>query len=150
MKKVKSKKIAIASDHAAIDLKKTLVKYLAEQGHQVLDLGPKGKKSVHYPEFGKKLATAVDSGEVPLGILICGTGLGMSITANRFRGVRAALVHDAYTARMAKAHNNANVLVLGARVLGEGVALDVVDVWLATKFEGGRHQERLDMIDEGC
>jgi len=148
--KKKGKDIAIASDHAGFALKKHLVAYLLKNGHTVIDLGPRNRKSVHYPRFGKKLAEAVDRGEVPLGILICGTGIGMSITANRYRGVRAALCHDAYTARMAKAHNNANVLVMGDRVLGLGVAEDVVDTWLNTKFEGGRHQQRLDMIDEGC
>ena len=110
----------------------------------------RNRKSVHYPIFGRKVAKAVAEGEVPLGILICGTGIGMSITANRFPGVRAALDHDAYTARMAKAHNNANVLVLGARVTGVGVAEDIVNVWLGTRFEGGRHQERLGIIEEGC
>jgi ribose 5-phosphate isomerase B len=146
MKRRKDRDIAIASDHAGFDLKKHLMAYLLKQGYSVIDLGPRGRKSVNYPEYGKKVAEAVDRGEVPLGILICGTGIGMSITANRFRGVRAALCHDAFTARMAKAHNNANVLVMGARVIGTGVAEDLVEVWLKTKFEGGRHQERLNLI----
>lgn len=148
MKKAKGKDIAIASDHAAFDLKKLLVKLLLKRGHSVIDLGPRNRKSVHYSRFGKKVAEAVAKGEVPCGILLCGTGIGMSITANRYRGVRAALVHDAFTARMAKAHNNANILVIGARVTGISVAEDIVDTWLRTKFEGGRHQVRLDIIDE--
>jgi RpiB/LacA/LacB family sugar-phosphate isomerase len=150
MKKDRKPDIAIASDHAALDLKKHLVAYLRARGHKVLDLGPRSKKSVPYPAFGKKVAEMVAGGGVPLGILICGTGIGMSITANRCPGVRAALVHDNYTARMAKAHNNANVLVMGGRVIGPGVAEDAVETWLSTRFEGGRHQERLDMIDAEC
>jgi len=150
MKKKKRLDIAIASDHAAYDLKKHLVAFLLKQGHSVFDMGPRGRKAVNYPEYGRKVAGAVDRGEIPLGILLCGTGIGMSITANRYRGVRAALVHDAYTARLAKAHNNANVLVLGGRVVGPGVAEDMVETWLKTRFEGGRHQERLDLIDDNC
>lgn len=148
MKKIQSQDIVIASDHAAFDLKKHLVKHLLKRGHAVIDLGPRNRKSVPYPAFAQKAAEAVARGEVPLGVLICGTGIGMSIAANRYQGVRAALVHDAYTARMAKAHNNANIICLGARVTGPGVAEDIIDAWLETDFEGGRHQERLMMIDE--
>jgi len=150
MKKSRGKDIAIASDHAAFELKQHLVKFLLKRGHAVIDMGPRNRRSVNYPDFGKRVAEAVAKGEVPLGILLCGTGIGMSITANRFPGVRAALAHDGFTARMAKAHNNANILVIGARVTGIGVAEDMVDTWLKTKFEGGRHQGRLDIIDEGC
>lgn len=142
--------IAIASDHAAFELKSHLVKYLLKLGHAVIDLGPRNRSSVAYPVFGKKVAEAVASGEVPLGILICGTGIGMSITANRYKGVRAALVHDHYTARMAKAHNNANILCLGGRVLGTGLAEEIVQTWLDTDFEGGRHEERINLIDGEC
>lgn len=150
MKKGRKAVIAIASDHAGIDMKKLVVSFLEKQGYQPDDMGPKVRKSVNYPCFGKKVAKAVAEGRAPLGILICGTGIGMSITANRFPGVRAALVHDTFTARMAKAHNNANVLVLGGRVLGPALAEDIVKTWLETKFEGGRHQDRLDMIDGDC
>ena len=150
MKKTKGRDIAIASDHAALDLKKQIVAYLLKQGHEVIDMGPRTRQSVNYPEYGKKVAAAVAKGEFSRGILICGTGIGMSITANRFKGVRAALVHDTYTARLAKAHNNANILVLGGRVTGPGVAEEMVETWLKTKFEAGRHQERLDMIDSAC
>jgi len=150
MAKKKSLDIAIASDHAGYELKRHLVKYLLKKGHAVIDLGPRSRKSVNYPEYGKIVAAAVAEGEVPLGILICGTGIGMSITANRFHGVRAALVHDAFTARMAKSHNNANILVMGARVIGVGIAEEAVETWLKTKFEGGRHKDRLDLIESTC
>jgi len=139
--------IAIASDHAAYDLKRHLIKHLLKQGHTVIDLGPRGRASVNYVTYGRKVAEAVAKGEVQMGILLCGTGIGMSIVANRYPGVRAALVHDAYTARMAKSHNNANVLVIGARVTGPGVAEDMLDTWLNTRFEGGRHLERVNTID---
>ena len=149
MKNYNGQDIAIASDHAAIDLKRQLIKHLLKQGHTVIDLGPRTHASVNYVAFARKVAEAVASGEVPLGILLCGTGIGMSIVANRYPGVRAALVHDTFTARMAKSHNNANILVIGGRVTGQAVAEDMVDTWLNTKFEGGRHQERLDTIDNG-
>jgi len=150
MAKSKKPDIAIASDHAGYDLKKHLVKYLLKRGHAVIDLGPRNRKSVHYPAYAREVASAVAGKEVPLGILVCGTGIGMSISANRFPGVRAALVHDNFTARMAKAHNNANVLVMGSRVIGVGVAEDMVEVWLKTKFEGGRHKDRVNMIEGSC
>ena len=141
--------IAIASDHAGVEMKLHLVKYLLKRGHNVIDMGVRRKVRVDYPDYGKKVAKAVAEGEVPLGILICGSGIGMSITANRFKGVRAALVHDHYTARIAKAHNNANILCLGARVIAKELAEELVEVWLATEFEGGRHAQRLEKIDRG-
>ena len=147
MKKNTGNDIAIASDHAAFDLKRHLIEYLRKQGRTVLDLGPRTRASVNYVAYGRKVAEAVACGEAPLGILLCGTGSGMSIVANRYPGVRAALVHDAFTARMAKSHNNANIIVIGARVTGPGVAEDMVDTWLTTKFEGGRHLERINTID---
>ena len=139
--------IAIASDHAGVEMKLHLVKFLLKRGHNVIDMGVRRKVRVDYPDYGKKVAKAVAEGEVPLGILICGSGIGMSITANRYKGVRAALVHDHYTARMAKAHNNANILCLGARVIAKELAEELVEVWLATEFEGGRHTQRLEKID---
>ena len=139
--------IAIASDHAGVEMKLHLVKFLLKRGHNVIDMGVRRKVRVDYPDYGKKVAKAVSEGEVPLGILICGSGIGMSITANRFKGVRAALVHDHYTARMAKAHNNANILCLGARVIAKELAEELVEVWLTTEFEGGRHAQRLEKID---
>jgi ribose 5-phosphate isomerase B len=106
------------------------------------------KESVDYPDYAQKVSEAVSSGAADRGILICGTGIGMSITANRYPGVRAALCHDHFTARMSRLHNDANILVLGDRVIGKGVALDMVQTWLETGFEGGRHQKRLDKIRE--
>jgi len=144
----KSEDIAIACDHAALELKNHLVKFLLKQGHNVIDMGARKRTRVDYPVYAKKVARAVSSGEVPLGILLCGTGIGMSMAANRFPGVRAALVHDHFTARAAKAHNNANILVLGGRVTAQALAEELVAAWLETKFEGGRHQERLDQIEE--
>jgi len=142
--------IVIASDHAGFDLKKHLIKHLLKRGHAVIDMGPRNRKSVHYPLYARKVAEAVSRGEAPLGILVCGTGIGMSMTANRYPGVRAALVHDSYTARMAKAHNNANVITIGSRVTGPGVAEEMVDIWLETGFEGGRHADRVRMIEGEC
>ena len=139
--------IAIACDHAALDLKNHLVKFLLKQGYNIVDMGVRKKARVDYPVYAKKVARAVSSGEVPLGILLCGTGIGMSMVANRFPGVRAAVVHDHFTARMAKAHTNANVLCLGARVTAHALAEELVSAWLNTKFEGGRHEGRLDMIE---
>jgi len=140
--------IAIACDHAGLEIKNHLVKFLLKQGYNVVDMGVRKKTRVDYPVYGKKVARAVSSGDVPLGILVCGSGIGMSMVANRFPGVRAAMVHDHYTARMAKAHTNANILCLGARVTALALAEELVSTWLETKFEGGRHQERLDQIDE--
>lgn len=140
--------IAIACDHAALDLKRHLVKFLLKQGHNVIDLGPRKRAAVDYPVYGQKLARAVSAGDVPLGILLCGTGIGMSVVANRFPGVRAALVHDHFTAKAAKEHNNANVLVIGARVTAAPLAEALITTWLETEFAGGRHQNRLDLIDK--
>ncbi len=140
--------IAIASDHTGVDLKLHLVKFLLKRGHNVTDMGVRRKTKVDYPDYAKKVARAVADEEVPLGILICGSGIGMSIVANRYRGVRAALVHDHYTTRMAKAHNNANILCLGARMLAKEYAEELVETWLSTEFEGARHQHRLDKIDD--
>ncbi len=139
--------ILIASDHAAFDLKQHLGTFLKEMGHEVHDLGVDQIESVDYPDFAHRLAEGIGRGEGVQGILICGTGLGMSMSANRHPGIRAALCHDAYTAAMARKHNDANVLCLGARVLGVGVAEQVVRVFLSTPFEGGRHQRRVEKIE---
>lgn len=138
--------IIIGSDHGGLVLKTALTDYLNRRGFQVSDAGTNGDASVDYPDFGQKVAEAVTAGEAESGILICGTGIGMSIAANKIPGVRAALVTDAFMARMAKEHNNANVLVLGGRVLDEQKACDLVGAWLDATFEGGRHQARLDKI----
>jgi ribose 5-phosphate isomerase B len=139
-------KIVIASDHAGFDLKSEVVAHLKSKNINVLDLGPDTEKvSVDYPDYAKKVAEAVLA-EDCLGILICGTGIGMSISANKFKGIRAALVGDTYSAKMTKRHNNANIICMGSRVIGTGLAIDMVDTWLNESFEGGRHQARLSKI----
>lgn len=140
--------IIIGSDHGGLNLKSALKSYLGRRGFTVSDAGTDTDSSVDYPDFGLKVAEQVAGGAADLGILICGTGIGMSIAANKVPGIRAALVTDAFMARMAKEHNNANVLVLGGRVLDEQKACDLVGSWLDATFEGGRHQGRLDKITE--
>ncbi len=142
-------KLAIGCDHGGYILKKEIVDFLSKIGNiEVADYGTSGPESVDYPDYGRKVSEAVSNGTVDRGILICGTGIGMSIVANRFPRVRAALCHDNFTARMSRLHNDANVLVMGERVIGRGVALDIVKAWLETEFEGSRHQRRLDKIRE--
>ncbi len=140
--------MVIASDHGGLELKDAIKKCLVSRGLSVGDLGTDNGDSVDYPDFGEKVARAVSSGEAERGILICGTGIGMSIVANKFPGVRAALVNDPFTARMAKEHNNANVLVMGGRVITPEVACRLVEIWLDSQFEGDRHQRRLDKISQ--
>ena len=139
-------KIAIGSDHGGYDLKELVVRFVTEIGQQAVDVGCFSFDSVDYPNFADKVCAKVRSGECDCGILICGTGIGMSIAANKHTGIRAALCHEAYTARMSREHNNANVLCMGGRVLGIEIALDVVKAWVETEFAGGRHQRRLDML----
>lgn len=140
-------KLAIGADHGGFELKQEVIKYLQTvKTVEVSDFGAASKDSVDYPDYGKKVSEAVSNKVVDRGILICGTGIGMSIVANRYPKVRAALCHDHFTARMSRLHNDANVLVLGERVIGKGVALEIVKTWLETEFEGGRHQLRLDKI----
>ena len=141
--------IAIACDHAGYHLKTEVVKLLTELEVQVKDLGCSNPdESVHYPVFGKKVVDAILAEPHCRGILICGTGLGMSILANRFPGIRAALCSDVSTAVMSRRHNNANLLVLGGRMIGPQLAREIVQAWLTTPFEGGRHQERLDLLEQ--
>ena len=140
-------KIAIASDHGGYNLKEELFKYLKDK-YEIVDFGTNSTQSCDYPVYAKKVVNAILNENFDRGILICGTGIGMAITANRFKGIRAANVSDTYSARLTRLHNNSNVLTLGARALGEGLAMDIVDIWLNTDFEGGRHQKRIDMIDE--
>ena len=139
-------RVAVGSDHGGFRLKAAIVTRLRQQGIEVKDMGTDSGASVDYPEFARAVCRAVAAGECDRGILVCGTGIGMSMVANREPAIRAALCHDAYTARMSREHNDANVLCLGERVLGEGVALDLVDVWLATPFAGGRHLRRIQMF----
>lgn len=140
--------LVIGSDHGGLDLKSALAKYLKERKIEVIDAGTASEASVDYPDFGLKVAELVASGKADRGILVCGTGIGMSIAANKVPGIRAALVTDTFMARMAKEHNNANILVLGGRVLDEQQACELVETWLDASFEGGRHQGRLDKIVE--
>lgn len=135
--------IAIASDHAGWPLKQELQDTLAAKGLKVLDLGTSGPESVDYPDFASAMADAITSGRAQRGVLVCGTGIGISMAANRHRGVRAALCHDTTSARLARQHNDANVLALGARMIGAEVAKDCLEVFLDTGYEGGRHDRRL-------
>jgi ribose 5-phosphate isomerase B len=139
--------IVIASDHAGVDLKARIVELVREAGCDARDLGPADTASVDYPDFAHEVARAVTTGLAKAGILICGTGIGMSMAANRHPGVRAALCHDAFTAEMARRHNDANVLCVGARVVGVGVAEQMVKIFLGTDFEGDRHQRRINKIE---
>jgi len=139
--------IVIASDHAGVELKASIVELIGESGLEVRDLGPEDTSSVDYPDFAHAVAGAVAAGDADRGILICGTGIGMSLAANRHPQVRAALCHDAFTAEMARRHNDANVLCVGSRSTGPGVAEQMVRIFLETAFEGGRHQRRVDSIE---
>jgi len=138
-------RIAIASDHAAVDVRLALATHLHEAGHEPIDLGCAAGERVDYPDYAAKVGRAVTAGDADLGVLLCGTGIGMSIAANKLAGVRAALVHDVTTARLAAEHNRANVLCVGARVLGPVTITECVDAWLSTPFVA-RHQRRLDKI----
>jgi ribose 5-phosphate isomerase B len=139
-------KIAIAADHAGFHLKAAVIAFLKEQGHEVLDLGPENTDRVDYPDYGYKLAECIRDGGAPLGIGICGSGIGIGIALNRFSAVRAALCHDVTSARLCRRHNDANVLVLGERLIGPQVALDCVAAFLETSFEGGRHAGRVEKL----
>ena len=139
-------KFFIATDHAGIEYKDFVIDLLKSKGIEVEDLGPYSKDRVDYPDYAKKCALAVAQNSGSYGILICGTGIGMSLAANKVKGIRAALCHDAYTAAMAKAHNNANILCFGQRVVGLGVVESIIDAFLNTKFEGGRHETRVEKI----
>ena len=140
-------KFYIATDHAGLDLKNYTKELLEARGHEVVDLGPYNKERVDYPDYAKKVSTSVLEDEGTQGILICGTGIGMSMTANKFKGIRAALCTDAFTASMARSHNDANILCFGERVVGFGVAETIVDAWLGSSFEGGRHTGRVAKIE---
>ncbi|MCW8858992.1 MAG: ribose 5-phosphate isomerase B [Deltaproteobacteria bacterium] len=138
--------LVIGSDHGGYELKTAILEFLRARQIDCTDMGTNGPDSVDYPDFAAKVATAVVAGEASAGILICGTGIGMSISANKFAGIRAALVHDEFTAQMAREHNNANILVMGGRVLSAEVGTRLVETWLDAEFAGGRHQNRLDKI----
>ncbi|WP_020586827.1 ribose 5-phosphate isomerase B [Desulfobacter curvatus] len=144
----KDKKIIIGSDHAAFELKEKIKDLLTGLGYEVEDAGTYSTDSVNYADYGKKVSKAVSDGTFSRGILLCGTGLGMSMQANRFKGVRAALCSDIFSVRMSRQHNDANILVMGGRLVGDILAFELVKEWLATPFEGGRHLDRIRSLDE--
>ena len=140
-------KLVIANDHAAVELKHEIKAYLESLGHEVINIGTDSNESCHYPEFGKKAADMVASGQVDLGVLICGTGVGISLAANKVKGIRCGVCSEATTARLIRQHNNANMIAFGARIVGSELAKDIVKAFLDAEFEGGgRHQQRIDMI----
>ncbi len=139
-------KIAIGSDHAGFQMKAELIKVLSDLGYQYTDFGPNSTDSVDYPDFAEKVATNVSNGNADRGVLICGTGIGMAIVANKFPNIRAAVCNDLYSAKMSRLHNDANVLTIGGRVIGIDLAKEILKVWLSTDFEAGRHERRLDKI----
>lgn len=140
------KRIVLSSDHAAIDMRQAIARHIEAQGHTVVDLGPTSPESTHYPNHGAAAAREVASGGCDLGIILCGTGQGIMMAANKVKGIRCGVCSDTFSASMIRAHNNANMLSIGARVVGEGLALEIVDAFLTAEFEGGRHATRVDMI----
>ncbi len=139
-------KIGIGNDHAAVEMKNEVVAYLEEKGYEVVNYGTNVVESCNYPEYGEKVGRAVADGEVDLGILICGTGVGISLAANKVKGVRAVVCSEPYSAKLSRQHNNTNVLAFGSRVIGIEMAKMIIDEWLNAEFMGGRHQTRVDMI----
>jgi len=139
--------IALASDHAGFPLKEEIKAYFEKEGIKFIDLGTDSLASVNYPDYAEKLCNSITNGEAALGVLVCGTGIGMSMAANKHKGIRAACCSDTFSARMTRMHNDANVLCMGARVVGAGLAIDMVDLFITTEFEGGRHQARVDMLN---
>ena len=141
-------KVAFACDHAGFALKEAVIAHLKEMGHEVVDFGCYTPERVYYPVQGEKAARAVASGECALGVLICGTGIGISLAANRVHGIRAAVCSESYSAELTRRHNDANMIAFGARVVGEGTACAILDAFFGAKFEGGRHAQRVAMLDE--
>ena len=141
-------KIGIGNDHVAVEMKNEIKAHLESQGHEVVDFGTNSTESFNYPVSGYKVGRAVADGEVELGVLICGTGVGISLAANKVQGVRACVCSDPYTAKLSREHNNTNIIAFGARVIGPELAKMIVDEWLGAEFQGGRHQVRVDMLKE--
>ena len=139
-------KIAVACDHGGLQLKRALVRYLTSKGHEVIDFGTDTEESCDYPDYALPAAEAVAAGRCERGILVCGTGIGVSLVANKVPGIRCAHCHDTYSAKYTRLHNDANMLAFGQRVIGEGLMEEIVDVFLSTDFAGGRHQRRLDKL----
>ncbi len=142
-----AKKVVLSSDHAAIELRAAIAAHVAEKGWDVVDIGPTTTESTHYPQHGAAAAEHVASGDCDLGIILCGTGQGIMMAANKVKGIRCGVCSDTFSAAMIRQHNNANMLSIGARVVGEGLALEIVDAFLDAEFEGGRHATRVGMID---
>jgi len=140
-------KIAIGADHAGVELKKEIMQYVIDMGHEVKDFGTFTTESVDYPIYGEKVAREVASKNFDMGILVCGTGVGISIAANKVKGIRAVVCSEPVSAALSRAHNDTNVLALGARIVGSQMAKEIVSAWLKTEFEGGRHGKRVAMID---
>jgi ribose 5-phosphate isomerase B len=143
---VSQMKVAIASDHGGVNIRQEIIKLMDEMGIQYEDLGAECGVSVDYPDYALPVAKKVATGEVDRGILVCGTGIGMSIAANKVEGIRCALVHDTFSAKATREHNDSNVLAMGERVIGPGLARDIAKIWLTTEFEGGRHENRVNKI----
>ena len=139
-------KIAIGNDHVAVEMKNHITKYLEEKGHEIVNFGTDSTDRCDYPVYGKRVAEAVASGECERGILICGTGIGISLAANKVKGIRAAVCSESYSAKLTRQHNDANIIAFGARVIGIATAEMIVDEFINTEYEGGRHQRRIDMI----
>ncbi len=139
-------RVGVGADHGGFELKRDILEVLTSLGYEVEDCGCDSALSVDYPDFAERVARGVSDGNFDRGILICGTGIGMSIAANKFPNVRAALCHDLFTARLSREHNDANILTMGGRVLGAGIAREMVKIWMETEFQGGRHQRRVDKI----
>ena len=142
-----NKRIVLSSDHAAIDLRQAIAAHITAKGWEAVDIGPTTTESTHYPLHGKAAAEKIASGDCAMGIVVCGTGQGIMMAANKVDGIRCGVCSDEFSAKMIRAHNDANMMALGARVIGEGLALDLVDTFLETDFEGGRHATRVDMIE---
>ena len=142
------RKLAIGNDHSAVEMRREIQAYLEEKGYEVISVGTDSTDSFDYPISGYKVARLVADGEVDGGILICGTGVGISLAANKVKGIRAVVCSESYSARLSRQHNNSNILAFGARVIGIETAKDIVDAWLAAEYEGGRHQRRIDLITE--
>ena len=141
-------KLIIGSDHAGFELKSKIISYFAERNTNVYDAGTYNTDSCDYPIIAKEVAKKVAAKQFEKGILVCGTGIGMSIAANKIKGIRAAVVSDTCSAKMSRMHNNANILCIGSRIVGEALAKDIIDIWLSTGFEGGRHEKRISMLED--
>ena len=141
-------KLAIGSDHGGFKLKSKIIEYLKSKSIETKDFGTFSEESCNYPEIAQKVALALKNKDFEKGILVCGTGIGVSIAANKIKGIRAALCGDVFSAKMSRAHNDSNILCIGQRVTGEGLALEIVEAWLSSEFEGGRHKIRVDMIED--